>query len=156
MLPWVSPSGPPQRRGWGGSQWGSWASCLHLSCLNQSCSHEFCILRFFFPLMFYLLLRESAESGFMGSEDRETSAHYFVWLWKGGKLCKDVSHVFKENDLIGCGLSRCLFWSLVGCLWLVVPKFFLGSECIDSGLGLGLWVQTAKALEPPQPHGLLI
>ena len=72
------------------------------------------------------------------------------------KLCKDVPHVIEENDLIGCILSSCLIWgSLVGCLWLVVPKFFLRSECIDSGLGFGLWAQTAKALEPPQPHGLL-
>ena len=72
-------------------------------------------------------------------------------------MCKDVSHVFKENDLIGCSLSSCLIWgSLVGCLWLVGPKFFLGSECIHSGLGFGLWAQTAKALEPPQTHGLLV
>ena len=53
--------------------------------------------------------------------------------------------MFKENDLIGCGLSSCLIWgSLVGCLWLVIPKFFLGPECIDSGLGFGLWAQIAK------------
>ena len=36
------------------------------------------------------------------------------------------------------------------------PKFFIGSECIDSGLGFGLWAQTAKVLEPPQPHGFLV
>lgn len=65
--------------------------------------------------------------------------------------------MFKENDLIGCGLSRCLIWgSLVGCLWLVVFKLFIGSECIDSDLGFGFRAQTAKALEPPQPHGLLV
>ena len=68
-----------------------------------------------------------------------------------------MSHVFKENDLIDCSLSSCLSWgSLVGCLWLVGPKFFLGSECIDSGLGFGLWAQAAKALEPLQTHGLLV
>ena len=65
--------------------------------------------------------------------------------------------MFKESDLIGCSLSSCLIWgNQVGCLWLVVPKFFLGSECIDSGLGFGLWAQTAKALQPLQPHGLLV
>ena len=65
--------------------------------------------------------------------------------------------MIEENDLIGCILSSCLIWgSLVGCLWLVGPKFFLGSECIHSGLGFGLWAQTAKALEPPQTHGLLV
>ena len=50
-LPCVSPSGPPQGRGWEGSQWGSWASSLHLSCLNQSCSHlmSFASWHFFFP-----------------------------------------------------------------------------------------------------------
>lgn len=60
---------------------------------------EFCILIFF--LMFYLLLSESAESAFIGSEDSETSAHYFI-DFEGGKLCKDVSHVLKESNLIGC------------------------------------------------------
>ena len=65
--------------------------------------------------------------------------------------------MFKENDLIGCSLSSCLIWeSLAGCLWLVIPKVLLGSECIDSGLSLGLWAQTAKALELPQPHGLFV
>ena len=55
----------------------------------------------------------------------------------------------QRNDLIGCIFSSCLIWgSLAGCLWLVVPKFYLRSECIDSGLGFGLWTQTAKALEP--------
>ena len=59
-----------------------------------------------------------------------------------------MSHVFKENYLIGYILSSCLIWgSLVGCLWLVIPKFFLRSEYIDSGLGFGLWAQAAKALE---------
>ena len=65
--------------------------------------------------------------------------------------------MFKENDLIGCSLSSCLIWgSLVGCIWLVVLKFFLGYECFDSGLGFGLWAQTTKASEPPQPHGFLV
>ena len=71
--------------------------------------------------------------------------------------CKEVSRVFKENYLIGCSLSSYLIWgSLVGCLWLVVPKFFLRSEYIDSGLGFGLWAQTSKASEPPQPHDFLV
>ena len=39
---------------------------------------------------------------------------------------------------------------------MIVLKFFLRSECIDSGLGFGLWAQAAKALEPPQTHGLLV
>ena len=156
MLPCVSPSGSPQGRGWYGSRRESWASSLHLSCLNQSCSHLMSFASWdFFPLV-YLLLSESVESGFKESENSETSTHYFIWLCKGEKLYKDVSHVFKENYLIGCILSSCWFGEarLAACGWSFL--FFLGSECIDSGLGLGLWVQTAKALEPPQPHGLLI
>ena len=39
---------------------------------------------------------------------------------------------------------------------MIVLKFFLRSECIDSGLGFGLWAQAAKALEPPLTHGLLV
>ena len=42
--------------------------------------------------------------------------------------------------------------------WLFVLKsVVLKSHFLrfDSGLGVGLWAQTAKALEPLQPHGLL-
>ena len=53
--------------------------------------------------MFCLLLRESAESGFMGSETSETYAHLYDFVREGNS--KHVSHVFKDNDLIKCSLS---------------------------------------------------
>ena len=65
-----------------------------------------------------------------------------------------MSHIFKEQDQIGCSLSSCLIWgSLVSCMWLVGHKYFLGSECLDSGVDFGLWTQAAKDLET---HGLLV
>ena len=105
--------------------------------------------------MFYLLLREAAESGFMGQKIVKHLQTLFYVNLSGRETVQGYVTCVQRNDLIGCILSSCLIWgSLVGCLWLVGPKFFLGSECIDSGLGFGLWAQTAKALEPPQPCGL--
>ena len=107
--------------------------------------------------MFYLLLREAAESSFMGQKIVKHLQTLFYMNLSGREAVQGYVTCVQRNDLIGCILSSCLIWgSLVGCLWLVVPQFFLESECTDSGLGFGLWAQTAKALEPLQSYGFLV
>lgn len=74
----------------------------------------------------------------------------------GDRLWQRRGRSKQGNHLIGCSLSSCLIWgSSVGCLWLVVLRFwFLPPRIVGSDLGLLTWVP--KALKLPQFDGFLV
>ena len=96
MLSCISPSGPPRGRGGEGSQRGSRSSPSTWAALTRAAL----IWWILHPEIFFHNVLFATEGSswvwFHGSENSKTSAYYFMWLCKGGKLCKDVSHVFKE------------------------------------------------------------
>ena len=98
MLPCISPSGPPQGRVWEGSQWGSWSYPSTWAASTRAASHLMSFASWdFFPLMFYLLLRESAESGFTGSENSKTSADIILYEFERERNYARICHMCSKK-----------------------------------------------------------